>query len=649
MQAIHKRPDGRPAGVTRWRERTDWLLPASSIMRSLGRLAGVAAVGLMGSTAAAQLRFASVASECALLHSGEYGQTFAFTDQQDPPISAALMRVMQRNMGNGAAIGDYDNDGDLDVYLLGPWGRPNVLYRNDHGPGACNFSNVTDAVGLGDVGFGRVAHFADLDNDGWQDLLLVNDDEATGLYPACTIYRNIDGTFLNVTDGSGFAPYGHLKGGACLGDYDGDGLLDIYITHWLFYRQAGPAVFEGHNRLYRNLGGFRFEDVTQAVGLGILNRDSFSCVLADFDNDGDPDLYVVVDHSSDVYYRNDGGFFVDDTQAVGARHTGNDMGVAVADFDHDGDLDIYNTNITDPTGQFGTTQYNTLLVNQVVETGTLFFVDEAHQRGVKDTAWGWGVEFVDVENDGDLDLFAVNGFEEFIRGVGGPGHPLLDTPAVLFINDGAGYFTRSSGTGAEVGSDARAAIAFDFDRDGDQDFLVTNVNQPTMLLENRTDSVGRWLDVDLIGGCGVNADAIGSRIHVTVGGKTFMQELMVGGSYLSGRPHEAHFGLGDAVVVDELRIVWSDGASRVLSAVPADQRIIIHRLPGDGDLSGTIDLRDYAVLQRCFSDGPGTLGDPRCSALDFDLNHRIDLNDLSTLNDRLSGPAVVCPVETAGR
>ena len=168
-------------------------------------------------------------------------------------------------------------------------------------------------------------------------------------------------------------------------------------------------------------------------------------------------------------------------------------------------------------------------------------------------------------------------------------------------------------------------------------------------MENRTDPIGHWLDVDLIGGCGVNADAIGSRIHVTVGGKTTMQELMVGGSYLSGRPHEAHFGLGDAVVVDELRIVWSDGASRVLAAVPADQRIIIHRLPGDGDLSGTIDLRDYAALQRCFSDGSASPGGPRCSALDFDLNHRIDLNDFSTLNDRLSGPAVVCPVETVGR
>ncbi|MCH7838783.1 MAG: hypothetical protein IID38_00895, partial [Planctomycetes bacterium] len=132
MQAIHKRPDWRPTGVTRWHERTGRLLPASSTMRWLGRLAGVAAVGLSTAAVAAQLSFSSVASDCALLHSGEYGQTFAFTDQQDPLISAAMMRVMQRNMGNGAAIGDYDNDGDLDVYLLGPWGRPNVLVRNDH-------------------------------------------------------------------------------------------------------------------------------------------------------------------------------------------------------------------------------------------------------------------------------------------------------------------------------------------------------------------------------------------------------------------------------------------------------------------------------------------------------------------------------------
>ena len=198
----------------------------------------------------------------------------------------------------------------------------------------------------------------------------------------------------------------------------------------------------------------------------ILGRDSFSCAFADFDNDGDTDLYVAVDHSSDAYYRNESGVFVDDTIAVGATHTGNDMGIAVADFDADGDLDIYSTNITDPSGRFGTTQFNTLLVNQTVENGALGFVDEAPSRGVEDTAWGWGTEFFDADNDADLDLYAVNGFDEWVEMSAGPAYPLIGTPAVLFGMDALGNYGDVAGTGLETTSDSRAAIAHDFDGDG---------------------------------------------------------------------------------------------------------------------------------------------------------------------------------------
>ena len=481
-------------------------------------------------------------------------------------IEAPLGRVSVENMGQGAAVGDYDNDGDLDIYLVGHVGQANRLYRNDLERGDKYFTDVTPAL-LADEGLGRVAHFVDLDNDGWLDLLLINDDDASGNYEPSKLFKNdAAGGFVDVTEASGIHPIGYLKGGAAVVDYDGDGLLDVYVTNWNYRPTEGPGPFPGINRLYRNLGNLEFEDMTTEI-IGTA-ANSFSAIFTDFDGDLLPDLYVAVDHGYDNFFSNvDGENFVDIAEQAGVRHWGNDMGIAAADFDDDQDLDLYVTNITHPDRELTD---NVFYVNQLTETGELWFNEEAHERGVHDTYWGWGTEFVDVDQDGDLDIVAVTGFDEWNEWVGSY-RSLIGTPSVLFLNDGAGQFERRLGAGLDEAQDSRALIAFDYDRDGDQDLLVTNVGQPARLYENVSTGLGNALTVVLA----PDAMALGGVVYATVAGVTKRRDVVLGRSYLAGTPSEVHLGLGDAEVVESLRVVWVDGSETALTDVAANQLVRI--------------------------------------------------------------------------
>jgi hypothetical protein len=530
---------------------------------------------------------------------------------------------LQRNMGQGAAVGDYDGDGDLDVYLLGFLDRANVLLRNDLDLGTASFTDVTADAGVGGLGMSRVAHFVDLDNDGDLDLIVLNDNDAAGAYPPSTLYRNDAGVFTDVTTGSGFEPLGYLRMGMSLADYDLDGLLDVYVTVWPMYGPEGPARMLGENRFYRNLGNFTFEDVTDAVGLGGLGRDSFTAIFHDLDEDGRPDIHVAIDHSSDETYLNTGSGFDRVTEDVGTTHTGNDMGANCADLDDDGDLDLYSTNITGPN--FGTTQGNCLYVSDLASGGALSFSEQAFTFEIEDTFWGWGVEFIDPDNDGDLDIFAVSGFDEFVITIFGPSHALASTQSVLFTNEGGGTFTRSL-VGAD--DDSRGLIAFDYDRDGDEDLLVTNVNQPVRLYENQTPGQGHWLDVAVEQTRG-NRGGIGVTVFATIGGVTKRREILAGESYLAGTPAEAHFGLGAATTVDELRVRWTDGTETVLSNVPADQFIFIGQPElGDLDGSGVVDFVDLTSLLAAW--GPCPTAPGACPA-DLDGDGQVAFPDLTAL------------------
>jgi hypothetical protein len=520
----------------------------------------VAAVLLSSGPVFAAVQFVDVAASVGLNFTQTGTQTF-------PEIEIEVLQLMFTNMGAGAAVGDYDDDGDLDVYVLGQYGQANRLYRNDLDLGSKQFTDVTPVV-LADTGSARVAHFVDLDRDGDLDLLLINDDDGLPS-PASRsrIFRNDGGgAFSDVSAASGFRPLGWIKGGAAIADYDGDGFLDIYVTNWGAESGGGNPVFPGSNRLYRNLGGLQFEDVTVAAGLGTLARDSFTAVFVDLDEDGDPDLYVAVDHSSDEFFRNDDGSFTLDTTNVGTTHVGNDMGVAPGDFDGDSDIDLYVTNITDPDGNFGTGQGNVLYENRLVPDGGLGVIISTPAAAL-DTYWGWGTEFLDADNDGDLDLAAATGFDEFVEFSVGQQSAIYQTSSVLLINDGVGTFSRLLGTGLDATDDSRGMVAFDYDRDGDLDILITNRNQPVRLFENQSTGLGNWLTVRL----GRDAQAIGAVVYATTGGVTRRRDIIAGHSYLVGTPSEVHFGLGTDTQVDTLEIVWANGDVEHYSNLVANQ------------------------------------------------------------------------------
>jgi hypothetical protein len=502
-----------------------------------------------------------VAEATGLKFRGAYGTTVA-------PGPMGVM--MQRNMGNGGAVGDYDTDGDLDVYLLAQNGHVDRLFRNELRPsGQARFTDVTAAAGVGDLGLGRVAHFADLDGDSRLDLVVLNDRHPDGRLPS-RLYRNVgDGTFADVTEGSGFEPLGFIVGGASLADPDADGDLDLYVSYWTQELGGDPGLrevtgrYEAENLFYRNDGGFHFSEVSQAVGLGGIRRDTFSSIFADFDGDTDLDLFVAVDHRADLYYENVGPLrWVNRSDDAEATHTGNDMGVAVSDLGSDGTLDVYATNITDPTGELGTTQGNVLLVAERGSDRAVRFVDHAATMGVVDTAWGWGTAFLDVDLDADLDLFAAQGMDEFVAQ---QSIPVRDARSKLFVAGDDGKFAAAAATGCDVPGDQRAVVPFDYDRDGDQDLLVTQVAYGTLLLENRT-SGGRSITVDLGAG---GAAAPGSWVTVRAGDRVSTQVVLAGGSYLAGPPLEAVFGLGGADAADEVRVVWADGRETRLTDVAA--------------------------------------------------------------------------------
>ena len=508
---------------------------------------------------------ADVARSVGLEFTGDYGPVF--------PARAAYGTLMQENMGNGAAVGDYNGDGFLDVLLLGQAGRHTRLFRNDPGPdGGRRFTDVTDGVGLGGVtSNARVAQFVDLSGSGRPDLVIAADYMPDGPGGPSQLFRNNgDGTFTDVTAGSGFDPTGYIVGGMTFADYDGSGRQSIWLSYWTNEaaddnaRNVIEGEFPGHNRLYQNLGNYRFKDVTASMRVEAYHADSFSAVFADFTGDGRPDIYQANDHRPDRFYQNLGeGRFQQAGFASGLTRAGNSMGVATA-VGTAGALELFVTNITDPSGRFGSNLGNTYMIPDM-DSGEIRFRNVAAPYGVIDTAWGWGAAFVDLDLDRDLDLYAVQGMRAFIRD---ESPHLANATSRLFLNDGTGqHFTTAEDTGCDIPGDQRALVAFDYDRDGSPDLLITQVAAPTVLLQNFT-SGKHWLTVAPEG---PNDAGVNARVTVTAGGTTTTQILLAGGSYLAGPPREAYFGLDTAATADLVRIDWADGTTTELTDVAADQ------------------------------------------------------------------------------
>lgn len=475
-------------------------------------------------------------------------------EHHDAPPLPFMLAQEQSKFGAGAAVSDFDRDGDLDLYLVDSAGFANRLYSN-RGDGT--FTDVTATAEVGDLGAGHMALFLDLDNDGFDDLVVFNDtvgdlDGTLQRYPFSQIYRNRgDGSFVNVSSGSGFEPLLRIIGGATAGDYDRDGDLDIYVTGWFDYA----------NLLYRNEGNFVFTEVTAAAGLRLPETfvPQWAPIFADFDNDGWPDIYGAVDYFEDYLFLNnhDGTFRL----VEGDYSEANDMGLAVADFDDDGDLDLYTTNITDPSQAERCCNY--LWRNDGVDRG---FASSAVDHGVLDTAWGWGTAFFDANLDGRLDLAAVNGWQQ----------PEWNTPACLFLDTGHRRFVDLAARCgiAHVGN-SRCLLPFDSDGDGDHDLLISDVYGPFTFYENTTPRDDRhYLTVRLVGRTS-NRNGVGARVYVKAGGRVRMHEITVGGSFYAGPALEAHFGLGRTQKIDSVTVRWPSGLRSRLRDVACDQTLTI--------------------------------------------------------------------------
>jgi hypothetical protein len=511
--------------------------------------------------------------------------------------AAAGLDYIQNDGRAALAVGDYNRDGWEDVLLCGASGGTR-LYRNN---GNKTFTDVSATALPVDVLKGVMALFADLDNDGDDDIVFAREyqnDSNTGFY----LYKNVGGVFVAGVVTPDLARDSTTVGGMAVGDADNDGDLDVVLAHYY-----GPQFY------LRNDGIDNFVDATAAVGPEMSNiRGHFSVVMADFNRDGWLDMHTAVDANPDFHCRNDGaGGFSDVSVAAHTTQVGSDMGLAVGDIENDGDLDIYSTNIN----------FAILYVNN----GSDVFGSQANDRGVNswgsgvDISIGWGTAFVDLDHDTDQDLMLV------ATGV---------KPGGLFVNDGAGYFTLgTAGTGLFLAGAGLTPL--DYDHDGDVDLLVTKPSGKPRLFENVSPALtGRhWLHVEARGIVS-NRDGVGAWIEAKVGATTMHRPILGGYSFVSGPPMDAHFGLGSASMIDELKITWPSGLVQTYTNVPTDQRILLLERECSGDIDGdqAVGGGDLSMLLAGWATNSGDGG----YSLDADVNAdgRVDNYDLQYVLDR---------------
>ena len=508
-------------------------------------------------------------------------------------------------MGAGGALLDYDGDGDLDVYLVqggrlegGTGGEPPLLdrlYRNDLAVAAEDrleprFVDVTAASGIVSDGYGMGVATGDVDGDGWTDLYVLD-------FGANRLLRNQgDGTFRDVTEESGTGDRGWGTSAAFL-DYDLDGRLDLYVANYTDFTlgahkgcrsrtgaldYCSPLAYNPQvDRLYHNLGGHRFEAVSVGSGIGTVAGSGLGVVAADLDADGWPDLYVANDQMPNWLWRNNGdGTFAEGASLAGVAVNGEGraeagMGVAAGDFDGDGDEDLIVTHLNRET--------NTLYRND--QPG--FFEDGSMASGAGPPSWqstGFGVAWLDFDNDGWLDLASANGavkrLEPLVRR--GDPHP-LHQPNMLLRNLGGGVLrdvTAEAGEAFARSEVSRGLAAGDVDNDGDADLLITNNNGPVRLLRNRPAGEAGWIGL-APGASTAGADAVGSRFEVrTPSGRSLRRWLRTGGSYGSAGDPRVLVGLG-AEAAAGIMVRWPDGRRTAWVSPPAGRYLRLRHPGGD--------------------------------------------------------------------
>ncbi len=512
---------------------------------------------------------------------------------------ADVKKYILESTGAGVAIFDFDNDGLPDVFLVngttldgkGPGAKATShLYRN---LGNLRFEDVTAKSGLGRTGWGQGACVGDYDNDGRRDLFVT-------YYGHSVLYHNEGGgVFRDVTKEAGLsAVAARWDTGCTFVDYDLDGKLDLAITGYLEFDRAripepgansncqwkGMPVFcgprglpPGRSFLFHNKGGGRFEDVSAPSRIGQpAGCYGFTITASDFDNDGYPDLYVACDSRPSLLYHNlkDGTF--EEAGILSGTALNEDgqeqagMGVAIADYDEDGYVDILKTNFSEDTPNLYHNSKDGSFLDEVYSAGL----------GVRNQVLGWGALFLDVDHDGRKDILLVNGhvFPEADRL---PGLAKYRQPRLLFWNVGGGKFkdvSDSAGPGIGAAWSSRGAAAGDLDNDGSLEVVINNLGARPSLLKN-FGTKKAWLLAQLRG-VTCNRDAMGARAFVYAGGRRLSGEVQGGSSFLSQSDSRLHFGLDNETSYSRIEVKWPGGVTETFPGGPANRIVLLEQGKG---------------------------------------------------------------------
>ena len=499
-------------------------------------------------------------------------------------------KYIVESMGGGVLVLDYDRDGWPDIYFTN---APTVamalknqpargaLYHNNHDG---TFTDVTDKAGVATPCFAMGGAVGDYNNDGWPDMVV------TCLGHTILYRNNGDGTFTDVTKQAGIDDP-RWSTGAAFGDYDNDGFVDLMITRYVDFQlsdmpafgssptckyrgidvQCGPRGLRGAgDSLYHNNGNGTFTEVSKQAGVDdARGYYGLGVLWADFDNKGRPDIYVADDSTPKYLYRNDGnGKFTDVGLESGTAVSADgseqgSMGIALGDYTHTGLQSLYVTNFAD--------EYNILYLNQ----GGYDFRDASYDAGVAVASlpWvKWGTAFLDLDNDGWLDLIAVNG-QVYPQVDQLPSGARYRQPKNLFMNERNGNFcdaAAQAGPALQIPRVSRGLAVADLDNDGNVDIVIGDLDGEPMILHNQGLPGKHWVSFELAG-TKSNRLAIGARLKLVAGGMTQTSEIFSGGSYLSNHDFRVHFGLNEATKIDSLEIKWPSGKVETITNLKADQ------------------------------------------------------------------------------
>ena len=505
-------------------------------------------------------------------------------------LSSPEQKYIVESMSGGVAVIDYDRDGWPDIYftnaqsvemaLAGKKAR-SALYHNNHDG---TFTDVTEKAGVGFPCWAMGAVVGDYNNDGWPDLLVT-------CFGGVVLYRNNgDGTFTDVSKQAGLSNDSQWATGAAFGDYDRDGWVDLFVSHYVDFHlddlpafgsrqtckyrgvdvQCGPRGLKGSSSsLYHNNGDGTFSDVSKKSGIrDAPNAFGLTAVWSDFDDDGHLDLFLANDAGRNYLYQNDGGGHFNEVgfaAGVAASQDGAEqanMGVALGDYLHSGRFSIAITHFSD--------EYAALFRND----GGLSFTDVSYTSGIAPSTTpyvGWGDAFFDFDNDGWLDLFLVNGhvYPQVDTAEAGPKYR---EPGLLFYNQRNGTFKDISklvGPALQLPRVSRGVAVGDLFNDGRIEIVIENLKGGPTILQPQGGPANHWIELELAGSKS-NRLALNARVRVTAADQVQTSAVLSAGGYLSQNDLRIHVGLGGASRVDKVEIFWPAGSTEVLTNLSAD-------------------------------------------------------------------------------